>query len=108
MNYRITGFCVLYSDYPPYDLALYTFIWLGMIRFRTSNSNMATHTFVWLSKIQVGTSNSYFTTQAFIWLSMVDCAWNVMAHAQKPDFIFQRDRLVSSVDYWQPRCAHQQ
>jgi len=45
----------------------------------------------------------------------VDCVWNVMAHAQKPDFIFRgngrvhlnRPEGVSSVDYWQPRCAHQ-
>ena len=47
----------------------------------------------------------------------VDCVWNVMAHAQKPDFVFWwngRVHLnrclcvcVSSVDYWQPRCAHQ-
>jgi hypothetical protein len=26
--------------------------------------------------------------------SMVDCVWNVMAHAQKTDFIFQRNRWV--------------
>jgi len=38
-----------------------------------------------------------------------------MAHAQKPDFVFRRNGQVhlnrpvgvSSVDYWQPRCAHQ-
>jgi len=38
-----------------------------------------------------------------------------MAHTQKPDFIFRRNkqvhlnlrRGVSSVDYWQLRCAHQ-
>jgi len=43
----------------------------------------------------------------------VDCVWNVMAHAQKPDFVLRRNRRVhlnqpggvSSVDYWQPRCA---
>jgi hypothetical protein len=44
----------------------------------------------------------------------VDCVWNVMAHAQKPDFVFQRKGRVhlnrpgggvSSVDYWKPRCA---
>ena len=37
--------------------------------------------------------------------------WYVMAHAQKPDFVFRRNGLVhlnrpggvSSVDYWQPR-----
>ena len=42
--------------------------------------------------------------------------WNVMAHAQKPDLVFQRNGRVhlnwrmgvSSVDCWQPRCAHQQ
>ena len=45
----------------------------------------------------------------------VDCVWNVMAHAQKPHFVFRRNGRVhlhrpwgvSSVDYWQPRCAHQ-
>jgi len=38
-----------------------------------------------------------------------------MAHAQKPDFVFRRKgrehlnrRGFISVDYWQPRCAHQQ
>jgi len=38
-----------------------------------------------------------------------------MAHAQKPDFVFRRNGrvhlnrqgVVSSVDCWQPRCAHQ-
>ena len=25
---------------------------------------------------------------------MVDCIWNVMAHAQKPDFVFRRNRQV--------------
>jgi len=38
-----------------------------------------------------------------------------MAHAQKPDFVLRRNGRghlnrqggVSSVDYWQPRCAHQ-
>jgi len=43
------------------------------------------------------------------------CIWNVMTHAQKPDFVFRRKARVylnrrwgvSSVDYWQPRCAHQ-
>jgi len=40
--------------------------------------------------------------------------WNVMAHAQKPDLVFQRNgrvhlkrRAFSSFDYGQPRCAHQ-
>jgi len=52
--------------------------------------------------------------------SMVDCVWNVMTHARKPDLIFRQNGLdhlnrlgwgwgwgggVSSVDYWQPRCA---
>jgi len=39
-----------------------------------------------------------------------------MTHAQKPDFVFRAKRTspfkaavvgVSSVDYWQPRCAYQ-
>jgi len=46
--------------------------------------------------------------------SQVEASWNVMAHVQKPDFIFRRNgrfhlnRLrggVSSVDYWQQECA---
>ena len=44
----------------------------------------------------------------------VEASWNVMAHAQKPDFAFRRNgrvhlnrRVISSVDYWQPRCTHQ-
>jgi len=47
--------------------------------------------------------------------AQVDCVWNVMAHALKPDFVFRRNGRVhlnlpggvSSVNYWQPRCAHQ-
>jgi len=27
-------------------------------------------------------------------VSVVDCVWNVMAHAQKPDFVFQRNGRV--------------
>jgi len=45
---------------------------------------------------------------------LVDCFWNVIAHAQKPDFVSRPNgrvhligRGVSSVDYWQPRYAHQ-
>ena len=49
---------------------------------------------------------------------VVDCVWNVMAHAQKPDFFFRRNgrvhlnrqgrqfsRLLEAD--WKPRCAHQ-
>jgi len=44
---------------------------------------------------------------------LVEANWNGMAHAQKPYFVFRRNgrvylnkrRGVSSVDYWQPRCA---
>ena len=46
---------------------------------------------------------------------IVDFVWNVMAHTQKPDFVFRAKRTspfksaggVSSVDYCQPRCARQ-
>jgi hypothetical protein len=33
---------------------------------------------------------------AWVWMpcSKVDCLWNVMAHAQKPDFIFRRNGRV--------------
>ena len=55
------------------------------------------------------------TTRSLTAGSLIDCVWNVMAHAQKPDFVFRlngrvhlnRPGGVSSVDYWQPRCAHQ-
>jgi len=44
----------------------------------------------------------------------VECLWNTMAQAQKPDFVSRRNGRVhlnrpvgvSSVDYSQPRCAH--
>jgi hypothetical protein len=47
---------------------------------------------------------------------VVDCVWNVIAHAQKPDFAFRRNgraylnrggRGISSVDYWQASYTHQ-
>jgi len=46
---------------------------------------------------------------------LVDCVRSVMAQTQKPDFVFRRNGRVhlnrpvdvSSVDYWQSRCAHQ-
>jgi hypothetical protein len=48
---------------------------------------------------------------------VLDCVWNVMAQAQKPDFVFRLNGRVhlnrwkgggvSSVDYWQASCAHQ-
>ena len=59
----------------------------------------------------------------FVHSPYVEAGWNVMAHAQKPDFFFRRNGPVhlnrgggggggggggvSSVDYWQPRCANQ-
>ena len=56
-----------------------------------------------------------FTLQCVVPTILVECVWNVMAHAQKPDFVFWRKGRVhlnqpvgvSSVDYWQPRRAHQ-
>jgi hypothetical protein len=35
----------------------------------------------------------YHVTCAILW-NVVDCFWNVMAHAQKPDFVFRRNRRV--------------
>jgi len=51
-------------------------------------------------------------------IGAVEASWNVMADVQKPVFVFRRNVRVhwnrrgegggfSSVDYWQPRCAHQ-
>jgi hypothetical protein len=44
----------------------------------------------------------------------LECSWNVMAHAQKPDFAFRRNGRVHLNRWWcrfnwlwQPRCAHQ-
>ena len=37
-----------------------------------------------------------FTTSTSFYFSngVVDCVWNVMTHAQKPDFVFRRNGLV--------------
>ena len=29
-----------------------------------------------------------------VWQAFIDCVWNVMAHAQKPDFVFRRNGRV--------------
>jgi len=54
-----------------------------------------------------------YLEQELTW-TVLDCVWNVMAHAQKPDFVFRRNERVqlnrqghSSVDFWQSRCALQ-
>jgi len=50
-------------------------------------------------------------------VSVVDCVWNMMAHAQKPDFVFRRNGQVhlnrpgggggvGSVDDWRPGRAN--
>jgi len=51
-------------------------------------------------------------TKSVQYLCAVDCIWNVMAHVQRPDLVFQRNGQVhlnrwwaSSVDYWQSRSA---
>jgi len=53
---------------------------------------------------------------AVLQVTTVDCVWNVMAHAQKTQisslrrngrFHLNRPMGVSSVDYWQLKCAHQ-
>jgi len=36
-----------------------------------------------------------WTVGTAVWLyTVVDCVWNAMAHAQKPDFVFQRNGRV--------------
>ena len=54
------------------------------------------------------------TNTCYIGHYFIDCAWNVMAHAEITDFVFRRNGQVhlnrpgggvSSVDCWQPRCA---
>jgi hypothetical protein len=37
-------------------------------------------------------SNPYSLSSTFDW--QIDCVWNVMAHAQKPDFVFRRNGRV--------------
>jgi hypothetical protein len=36
----------------------------------------------------------FFVNVTFICYNFVDCVWNVMAHVQKPDFVFQRNGWV--------------
>jgi hypothetical protein len=38
--------------------------------------------------------NFFLRTHAHACCSMLDCVWNVMAHAQKPDFVFRRNGRV--------------
>ena len=53
-------------------------------------------------------------TTSELGVSSIRALWNVMAHAQKPDLVFQRNGRVhlnwrgSPVDYWQSRSADQQ
>ena len=65
----------------------------------------------WRPRVQISSPvrNIFVDTEFY-----VEHVWNVMAHAQKPDLVFQRNgrvhlngRGVSSVDYWQPSCVHQ-
>jgi len=48
--------------------------------------------------------------QVYIKQLLLDCVWNVMAHAQKPDFVFQRIGRVHlnrrGRHYWQLRFVH--
>jgi hypothetical protein len=62
-------------------------------------------------------ASSQFGPSTTVFTAKVGCVWNVMAHAQKPDFVFRlngkRTSLfksaggVGSVDYWQASCTHQ-
>jgi len=48
-------------------------------------------------KIHILCSKTYFRKSCLVWDNvkyMVDCVWNVMAHAQKPDFVFRKNGRV--------------
>jgi len=40
------------------------------------------------------TFSEYCTVYETVWKNVVDCVWNVMSHAQKPDFVFRRNGQV--------------
>ena len=42
----------------------------------------------------VRSSKLHILRQAFVWLLLLQHVWNVMAHAQKPDLVFQRNGRV--------------
>jgi len=39
-------------------------------------------------------------------ITVVDCVWIVMAHAQKPDFVFRRNGRVLNFKLSHPRCVY--
>ena len=58
------------------------------------------------------TVNSNYRPARSVSMFVVDCVWNVMAQAQKPDFVFRRNGRVHlnrrGLQFRrQPRCAHQ-
>jgi hypothetical protein len=53
----------------------------------TRKSHMAQERVTWQKKESYGTRKRQS-------LTAVDCVWNVMAHAQKPDFVFRRNERV--------------
>jgi hypothetical protein len=40
--------------------------------------------------IKISTPRDWLSWRMFLCFLLVDCVWNVMAHAQKPDFVFRR------------------
>ena len=72
----------------------------------------------WISAVSgqgsAGISATHRQAQWTLNIIQLETRWNVMAHAQKPDFVFRAKRTsrfksagrgVSTVEYWRPRCA---
>jgi len=53
---------------------------------------------IWILHMYNTTTYTYFTMYTIKWKFrcsfIVDCVWNVMAHAQKPDFVFRRNGRI--------------
>ena len=130
-----TQFTGQYYVYIPFVSHIWTSVILFMVYLATRTCRLLcrhlcpTETIVSIIKLFVFITRRpnliRYRCECFKFYTAVDCArmflehvWNVMAHAQKPDLFFQRNGRVhlnwtgrgggvSSVDYWQPNCAHQ-
>jgi len=83
---------VLNSNLSKIRLPLYLPVRKCCVNRRMSTSALVEHTFQWDVHNCEGSMCSkleYFFPVSV--QSEVDCVWNVMAHAQKPDFVFRRN-----------------
>ena len=60
-------------------------LYSNAILWRNSNKSLTSLTYLWLIPLSISSC---------LPLRMVDCVWNVMAHAQKPDSFFRRNGRV--------------